>query len=109
METRTDQSTETEFEDSTEKLLQDLNEVIRDGEELLDSGSSQMSDKVRAAREKLQETLQRARETGRKLQERAVATTQATDRLIRQNPYQSIGIAFGVGLLIGVLVDRRIK
>jgi ElaB/YqjD/DUF883 family membrane-anchored ribosome-binding protein len=30
----------------------------------------------------------------------------ATDELIRRNPYASVGIAFGVGLLLGVLVNR---
>jgi ElaB/YqjD/DUF883 family membrane-anchored ribosome-binding protein len=36
------------------------------------------------------------------LQEKSVAT----DRAIRDNPYASIGVAFGLGLLIGVLVNR---
>ena len=29
------------------------------------------------------------------------------DVVIRDHPYQSIGIAFGVGVLIGVLVARK--
>ena len=41
------------------------------------------------------------------LEEKAVAGAQATDKVIREYPYQSIGIAFGIGLLIGVLVNRR--
>jgi ElaB/YqjD/DUF883 family membrane-anchored ribosome-binding protein len=40
-------------------------------------------------------------------QEQAVAKAQAADRTIRTNPYQSIGIAFGVGLLLGFLIKRR--
>lgn len=107
MENTTETKPETEFEDSTEKLLQDLNEIVRDGEELLGAGKSQFSEKAQAAREKLQEALEAARETGRKIQERALATTRATDRCIRDHPYQSIGVAFGVGLLIGVLVHRK--
>jgi ElaB/YqjD/DUF883 family membrane-anchored ribosome-binding protein len=31
----------------------------------------------------------------------------ATDRYIREYPYQSLGLAFGVGMLLGVLVNRR--
>ena len=50
---------------------------------------------------------QSAREMGRRLQEQTVAGAKATDRAIREHPYQSIGIAFGVGLLIGVLVNRK--
>ena len=29
------------------------------------------------------------------------------DKTIREHPYESVGVAFGVGLLIGVLVGRR--
>jgi ElaB/YqjD/DUF883 family membrane-anchored ribosome-binding protein len=45
------------------------------------------------------------------LQSQTVATAKAAakkaDVVIRDHPYESIGVAFGVGLLIGVLVARR--
>ena len=41
------------------------------------------------------------------IQEKAVTSARATDRVIRDHPYESIGIAFGVGVLIGVLINRR--
>ena len=31
----------------------------------------------------------------------------ATDKVIREHPYQTVGVAFGVGLLVGVLALRR--
>jgi ElaB/YqjD/DUF883 family membrane-anchored ribosome-binding protein len=40
-------------------------------------------------------------------EERAVEKAKAADRVIRDHPYQTIGLAFGVGLLIGVLAGRR--
>ena len=40
-------------------------------------------------------------------EERAVERAKAADRLIRDHPYQTIGLAFGLGLLIGVLAIRR--
>lgn len=40
-------------------------------------------------------------------QSKAVAGARATDTAIRDNPYQTIGIAFGVGLLIGFLINRK--
>ncbi|MCI0745746.1 MAG: hypothetical protein L0Y58_10105 [Verrucomicrobia subdivision 3 bacterium] len=40
------------------------------------------------------------------IQEKTVAGARATDRAIRQHPYESIGIAFGLGVLIGVLINR---
>jgi ElaB/YqjD/DUF883 family membrane-anchored ribosome-binding protein len=98
---------ENEIEGSTEKLLADVKQVVRDGEELLRAGAGELTEKGRAARERLAAALESAKETGRKLQEKTVAGAKATDKVIREHPYQSIGIAFGVGLLIGVLVNRK--
>jgi ElaB/YqjD/DUF883 family membrane-anchored ribosome-binding protein len=51
--------------------------------------------------------LEAAKETRRRIEQRAREGLQTTDRVVREHPYQSIGIAFGVGLLIGVLVNRK--
>jgi ElaB/YqjD/DUF883 family membrane-anchored ribosome-binding protein len=40
-------------------------------------------------------------------EEKAVERAKAADRVIRDHPYQTVGLAFGLGLLIGVLVFRR--
>lgn len=40
-------------------------------------------------------------------EEKAVERAKAADRLVRDHPYQSVGLAFGVGLLIGLLVRRK--
>ena len=96
-----------EIEESTEKLLQDLRAVVHDGEELLKAGANELSERGMAARERLAAALEAAKETKRKLQERAVASAKATDQMIREHPYHSIGIAFGVGVLLGVIINRR--
>jgi ElaB/YqjD/DUF883 family membrane-anchored ribosome-binding protein len=51
--------------------------------------------------------MESAKATAHKVQEKAVAAAKATDQVIRTHPYESIGVAFGVGLLIGVLVARK--
>jgi len=103
METRSSE----EIEESTEKLLEDLKAVVQDGEELLRAADQDLGERGLAARERLAAALEVAKETRRRLQERALAGAQATDRLIRDYPYQSIGIAFGCGMLFGILVNRR--
>jgi len=103
METRSAE----EIESSTEKLLKDLKAVVRDGEELLKAGAQDLTERGMAARERLAAALEVAKETRRKLQERAVNGARSTDRIIREYPYQSIGIAFGVGMLVGLLANRR--
>jgi ElaB/YqjD/DUF883 family membrane-anchored ribosome-binding protein len=40
-------------------------------------------------------------------EEKAVERAKAADRVIRDHPYQTIGLAFGLGILIGVLARRR--
>lgn len=96
-----------DIEKSTEKLLQDLKEVVRDGEELLRAGADDLGERSAVAREKLAAALEVAKETQRRLQDRAIAGAKAADTYIRSNPYQSIGIAFGLGMLIGLLAARR--
>ena len=39
--------------------------------------------------------------------EKTAASARATDRVIREHPYESLGIAFGIGVLIGVLINRK--
>jgi ElaB/YqjD/DUF883 family membrane-anchored ribosome-binding protein len=102
-----DDKTASEIEASTERLLRDLQSVVRDGEELLRAGVQDLSEKGVAARERLAAALEVAKETRRRLEEKAVASAKATDKLVREYPYQSLGAAFGLGLIIGVLVNRR--
>ena len=42
-----------------------------------------------------------------RVQEGTVAGAKATDRAIREHPYEALGVAFGLGVLIGVLIARR--
>lgn len=99
--------TTNEITESTEKLLEDLKTVVRDGEELLKAGARDLTERGQAARERLAAALEIAKDTRRRLQERAVSSAQVADKVVREHPYQSIGVAFGIGLLIGVLVNRR--
>jgi len=103
METRSAE----EIEESTERLLQDLKAVVHDGEALLKAGAEQLSERGIAARERLTAALQVAKETRRKLEQRAVEGARQTDQVIREHPYQSVGIAFGFGLLLGIIINRR--
>jgi len=40
-------------------------------------------------------------------EEKAVERAKAADKVIRQHPYQTVGVAFGLGLLIGILARRK--
>lgn len=92
---------------STEKLVTDLKRAVRDSEELLKDSAGAVGEKAREMRDRLAHTLESARAACHRLEERALEGAKATDKVIREHPYQSIGVAFGIGLLIGVLVTRK--
>jgi ElaB/YqjD/DUF883 family membrane-anchored ribosome-binding protein len=57
-------------------------------------------------RASLQNAIDKAQEVCQRLQDQTAAAAKATDRSIREHPYQAVGVAFGLGLLVGVLVSR---
>jgi ElaB/YqjD/DUF883 family membrane-anchored ribosome-binding protein len=58
----------------------------------------------REQRAKLESVIEKAKEVCERLQNQTAAAAKAADKDIREHPYQAVGIAFGVGVLLGVLV-----
>ena len=92
---------------NTDKLVTDLKRVARDSEELLQTTAGAVGGKVQEIRERLADTLEATKRTCRKLEDKTIEGARTTDKAIREHPYQSLGVAFGIGLLIGVLVTRK--
>ena len=99
-----------EDEVSKEKLMQDMRVVVADAEELLRATAGQAGEKISAARERIQENLAAAKERLAAAQESMVAKTKqaakATDEYVHENPWRAVGIAAGVGLVVGMLISR---
>ncbi len=57
-------------------------------------------------RAKLEKAIEKGTEVCERLEEKAAAAAKRADKAVREYPYQTIGIAFGVGLLLGVLAMR---
>jgi ElaB/YqjD/DUF883 family membrane-anchored ribosome-binding protein len=96
-----------EQEVSLAKLAADFKVVMQDAEGLLKATAGELGDRARDARTRLAASLENAKSSLRNLEDKVIVGAQATDRVIREHPYQSIGLSFGLGLLIGVLVTRR--
>ena len=94
-------------EQANARLVSDLKVLARDAEELMKATAGQAGEKLAELRSRLTAALESAKATSHRLEEKTVAAAKATDRTIRDHPYESIGIAFGVGLLVGVLVGRK--
>lgn len=101
----------TESQATKEKLVSDFKAVVADTEELLKLTAGQAGDKVSDVRARLGERLTSAKY---KLQdfeaavvEKTKAAARATDDYVHENPWKAVGVAAGVGFLLGLLVNRR--
>ena len=94
-----------------EKLVADFRVVVADAEELLRATAGQAGDKVAEIRAKAQGHLADARlklgEYEAALVDKAKQVGRATDDYVHDNPWASVGIAAGVGFLVGLLIGRR--
>jgi len=94
-----------------ETLRADLATVMRDAEALLKASTEQGGAKADEARAKIRESLQHAKtrllEAERAAVRHGEEAVAATETRIRDNPWQSVGIAAAVGVVIGVLLARR--
>lgn len=99
------------FEMQKERLMTDLRTVIADAEVLLQSGSAEAGDAAADARVKLQDRLTQMKARLVHLQEEALlrskAAGRAADAYVHDHPWQAIGVAGGIGLLLGLLISRR--
>ncbi len=94
-----------------DKLVADLRVVVADAEELLRATAGQAGEKVAVARERIQESLAAAKArlavAQEELLERTKQAARATDEYVHENPWRAVGIAAGVGVIIGMLIARR--
>jgi ElaB/YqjD/DUF883 family membrane-anchored ribosome-binding protein len=94
-----------------DKLMEDVKEVIADAEALVRATADDLSVKAKDARAKLSVKLDSAKAQLKDLEsvvkDKAIEGARETDRVIRDHPYESLGVAFGIGLLIGILINRK--
>jgi len=94
-----------------DKLVSDFKAVVADTEELLKLTAGQAGDKVADVRVRLNDKLTAAKYKLQDLEaavvEKTKAAARATDDYVHDNPWKSVGVAAGVGFLLGLLVNRR--
>lgn len=94
-----------------DKLMSDLRTVISDAEEVLHLTADEAGESAANLRARIQARMNQAKDELHHLQEAAVAKAKAAghaaDDFVHDNPWKSIGIAAGIGLVVGLLVSRR--
>jgi ElaB/YqjD/DUF883 family membrane-anchored ribosome-binding protein len=93
-----------------DRVLADLKTLATDAEALLRATASDAGEKAKEARARLSSALEKAKLTYDDLQAEGIASAREAarkaDETIRTHPYQSIGVAFGIGLLLGIVLRR---
>ena len=95
---------------SKEQLVRDFKILVADAESLLKATAGQSGEAVAAMRAKVGESLAVAKvkltEAEELALEKAKAAAAATDEYVHEHPWHAVGIAAGVGLVIGLLIGR---
>ena len=94
-----------------EQLISDFKVVIADAEALIKATANQGGEAVVNLRAKAEESLAAAKvklgEAQDALIEKGKIAAQATDDYVHEKPWHAVGIAAGVGLVVGLLIGRR--
>ncbi len=91
----------------TQAVTNDIGQLAEDARALMAATADVAGEKVGQARQRLAAALDRAKEIGGCVRDKAVAGAKAADQTIRENPYQAIAVGIGVGAVLGFLLARR--
>ena len=93
------------------KMVDDFKSIVNDADDLLQATAKVSGEGFNLARAKFSERLNAAKanlaEAEKLIVEKARQTATATDDYVKGNPWTSVGIAAGIGMLIGFLAARR--
>jgi ElaB/YqjD/DUF883 family membrane-anchored ribosome-binding protein len=94
-----------------DKLEDDLKLVMAETEELLKATAGQAGEKLQSVRERVEATIASAKNRVGGLEQAAVdgvlAAGKAADRYVHESPWPAIGIAAGLGLIVGWIAGRK--
>jgi ElaB/YqjD/DUF883 family membrane-anchored ribosome-binding protein len=91
----------------TQATSNDMGTLAEDARALMAATADVAGEKVAQARKRLADALESGKEICGRVREKAVECSKATDEAVREHPYQAIGIALGVGAIIGYVLARR--
>ena len=103
--------TETPIQAQTpEELLKELRALMAEAEKMTgDSMTEHSQEALEAVRARFEAAQERLAHLYEGTKQKFIKGVRYTDHKIRENPYQSLAVALGVGMLVGVLIGRRSK
>ena len=94
-----------------QKLVEDLKTVVADAEEILRATAGVAGEKMAELRERVSTRLNDAKlrlaDAEAIVVDKTRAAARVTDEYVRENPWQAVGVAAGIGFLIGVMTTER--
>jgi ElaB/YqjD/DUF883 family membrane-anchored ribosome-binding protein len=92
------------------ELFTEMQSLVAEAQTMMgDSISEHSADAMANLRERFAAAQERFADVYDGAKKKVVAGAKYTDTSIRENPYQAMAVALGVGVLLGVLVGRRTK
>ena len=89
----------------------DMKTLVKDAQDLLREASLASGDKAEELRARGLAMLDTAMEKAHEVQviavEKGKAAAHSTDEFVHEHPWKAVGIAAGIGLVVGMLISRR--
>ena len=96
---------------SKDKLVSDLRNLVADAEELLKATASQAGEKISEVRKKIEQSLVEGKkalaDAEKTLLAKSKECAEMADDYVRENPWTAVGVAAGVGLVLGLLIRGK--
>ena len=98
-------------EQTRDQIVEQFSSVLSEAENLLNKATHETGEKARDLRSQAEARLLSAKLKLQELQgaavDRAKDAARVTDDYVHANPWQAVGIAAAVGLVAGLLMNRR--
>ena len=100
-----------EVQINSESLIGDFKALMADAEDLIKATASHEDGPLSAIRSKALDALNNAKDSlsaaEGTLTEKAKEVAEGADEFVHRNPWEAVGVAAGLGLLIGLFIRRR--
>ena len=94
-----------------ERLVSDFKVLINDAEELLKVTTGQAGEAIETVRRRIEQSLEEGKQSLAEaeviLLNKGREAAKTADVYVRENPWNAVSIAAGVGLVVGLLMRRR--
>ena len=87
--------------------VDELKELVRDAEKVLSASGDEANEKIAELRDRMRQVLEESRGRLEHVKQAACEHLHQCDDYVRTHPYHALGVAAGIGALVGLLVSAR--